>query len=166
MTVSRYVAAIAAVQALLAGPPAAAQTRQAPPASATREADPGVRPTRLIDRAEVRVSRIELQAGAVRAVHAHDDAEYHLWIPIEGTLEITIGSDAPVAASAGQAFFMKRGTRHGFRNVGGTPAAVFEIFIKQTKTAGGLDPLAPLAAALSGLFPSDAALAFPPTPAP
>ena len=31
--------------------------------------DPGVTPIRLIDRAEVRVTRIELQPGAVRSVH-------------------------------------------------------------------------------------------------
>jgi quercetin dioxygenase-like cupin family protein len=101
------------------------------------EADPGVRPTRLIDRAEVRVSRIDMQAGSTRRVHQHDDVEYHLWIPIEGQLQLTIGSAAPVAAAAGQAFFMKRGTAHGFKNVGTTPGAVFEIFIKQASTAAG-----------------------------
>jgi quercetin dioxygenase-like cupin family protein len=117
----------------------------------TAEADPGVRLTRLIDRAEVRVSRIEIQPGAARRVHTHDDVEYHLWIPIEGNLQITIGSDAPAAAAPGQAFFMKRGTSHGFKNVGTTPAAVFEIFIKQTTTAGGLDPFGVLASELAAL---------------
>ena len=33
---------------------------------------------------------------------------------------------------------MKRGTPHGFRNTGTTPAAVFEIFVKKsTTTAAG-----------------------------
>jgi mannose-6-phosphate isomerase-like protein (cupin superfamily) len=68
----------------------------------------------------------------VRAVHVHDDVEYHVWAPVEGSLEITIGSDTPVAATSGQAFFMKRGTRHGFRNTGSTRAAVFEIFVKKS----------------------------------
>jgi quercetin dioxygenase-like cupin family protein len=143
MMMSGRVAAIAALLAVLASLPAPAQAPQAPQPSAAIEADPGVRLTRLIDRAEVRVSRIELQAGATRRAHAHDDVEYHLWIPIEGNLEITIGSDRPVAASAGQAFFMTRGTRHGFQNVGGEPAALFEIFIKQTKTAAGHHPVGP-----------------------
>ena len=83
---------------------------------AAGEADPGVRPTRMIDRAEVRVSRVEIQAGATRRVHAHDDVVYHLWVPLEGTLQITIGSAAPVTATSGQAFFMTRGTQHGFNN--------------------------------------------------
>ncbi|MGC4082113.1 MAG: cupin domain-containing protein [Vicinamibacterales bacterium] len=98
-----------------------------------------MRPVRLIDRDEIRVSRVELQPGAVRAVHAHDDVEYHVWAPVSGTLEITIGSDAPKAAAPGQAFFMKKGTRHGFRNVGSTPAAVFEIFVKKTTTTASAD---------------------------
>jgi quercetin dioxygenase-like cupin family protein len=120
------------------------------------EADPGVRPTRLIDRAEVRVSRVEIQSGATRRVHTHDDVEYHLWIPIEGTLELTLRNDPPIAAKPGEAYFMTRGTPHGFRNVGATPAAVFEIFIKQTATKAGVDVARALAfelAALSGSRP-------------
>jgi quercetin dioxygenase-like cupin family protein len=129
----RRIAALAAVFTLVLCHTAFAQAPAVP--QVTAEADPGVRLTRLIDRAEVRLSRIELQPGAVRRVHAHDDVVYHLWVPIAGSLEITIGTDAPKAASSGQAFFMTRGTSHGFRNVGTTPAALFEIFIKQTTTA-------------------------------
>ena len=43
--------------------------------------------------------------------------------------------EAPVVGQAGQAFFMTRGTPHGFKNVGQTTAAVFEIFVKQSKGA-------------------------------
>jgi quercetin dioxygenase-like cupin family protein len=134
-----HIAAIA-VFTLFAFRPTVAQSPAKPPVTA--EADPGVRLTRLIDRDEVRLSRIELQPGAVRRVHAHDDVAYHLWVPIAGSLEITIGADAPVAAANGQAFFMTRGTSHGFRNIGATPAALFEIFIKQTSTAAGLESAA------------------------
>lgn len=117
------------------------------------EADPGVRPTRLIDRDEIRVSRIELQPGATRSVHAHDDVEYHVWTPVEGTFEFTMGADAPVTAKPGQAFFMKRGTRHGFRNIGNAPGAVFEIFVKKTTMAASTDPAA-LADILAALRPN------------
>lgn len=109
-----------------------AGARAQQPATQPGEADPGVRPFRLIDRDEIRVSRVELQPGAVRKVHAHDDVEYHVWAPVAGVLEITIGGDAPKAAGAGQAFFMRKGTPHGFRNTGATPAAVFEIFVKKS----------------------------------
>lgn len=144
------IAVLAAVLTLAASP-AIAQAPAAP--QVTAEADPGVRLTRLIDRAEVRLSRIELQAGAVRRAHAHDDVVYHLWVPIAGSLEITIGTDAPVTASSGQAFFMKRGTSHGFRNVGTTPAALFEIFIKQTTTAAGPESLETVRALLAAFAP-------------
>lgn len=107
---------------------------QAPRQPTPGEADPGVRPTRLIDRDEIRVSRIDLAPGAVRAVHAHDEVEYHVWTPVDGTFEITIGSDAPLPAKPGQAFFMKKGTRHGFRNTGTTAGSVFEIFVKKSTT--------------------------------
>jgi quercetin dioxygenase-like cupin family protein len=127
----RSLLALVILTAIAGVRPAAAQTQ------AAGEADPGVRPTRLIDRAEIRVSRVEIQAGATRRVHTHDDVEYHLWIPLEGNLQITIGADAPVTAKAGQAFFMKRGTPHGFKNVGTTPGAAMEIFVKQTTAAGG-----------------------------
>ena len=87
----------------------------------------------------------------MRRVHAHNDVEYHLWIPIEGSLQITIGADTPTAAAPGQAFFLKRGTSHGFKNVGATKAAVFEIFIKQTTTAGGPASIDVLASALAAI---------------
>lgn len=121
------------------------------------EADPGVRPFRLIDRDEIRVSRVELQPGAVRSVHVHDDVEYHVWAPVVGTLEITVGNDAPVAAGPGQAFFMKKGTKHGFRNTGTTPAAVFEIFVKRSTTSASLIDERDVADVL-------AALSLPPSP--
>ena len=70
---------------------------------------------------------------------------------LEGTLEIMIGSEAPVAAKSGQAFFLKRGTQHGFKNIGTTPGAAIEIFVKQTTTAGGSDPVAVLAMELAAL---------------
>jgi quercetin dioxygenase-like cupin family protein len=118
-------------------------------AASQPEADPGVRPTRLIDRAEIRVSRIELAGGAVRAVHAHDDVEYHVWVPLEGRLEITIAGDAPLAAAPGQAVFMTRGTQHGFRNLESGPAAVMEIFVKQSSVTASREAAEELALVLA-----------------
>jgi quercetin dioxygenase-like cupin family protein len=135
--------AAAAALALLAPAGVTAQATSQP------EADPGVRPTRLIDRAEIRVSRIDLQGGAVRAVHAHDDVEYHVWVPLEGRLEITIVPDRPVVATVGQAFFMTRGTQHGFRNLDSTPAAVMEIFVKQSSVSASREAAEELARVLA-----------------
>jgi mannose-6-phosphate isomerase-like protein (cupin superfamily) len=92
--------------------------------------NPGVKPTRLMDRSDVRVTRVELQVGAVRSVHVHNDVRYHLFIPVSGQLELTIGSAKPVDAVSGQAYYMEKGTPHGFRNVGSAPAMVMEVFVK------------------------------------
>ena len=93
--------------------------------------DPGVTFTRLIDRAEIRVSRVVLQPGATRRLHSHDDVQYHVWVPLEGSLELSVGTDAPVPAVPGDAFFFAQGTMHGFTNVGTTDAAVMEVFVKE-----------------------------------
>ena len=107
---------------------------QAPPAGGP---DPGVAPVRQIDREEVRVTRVELAAHAVRAVHTHDDVSFHLFIPITGRLELTAGSNKPVEVDPGQAFFMKKSTPHGFRNLGDSPAMVMEVFVKPDAASGG-----------------------------
>jgi quercetin dioxygenase-like cupin family protein len=124
-----------------------ASRAQAP--AAANNANPGVNPVRLMDRAEVRVSRVEIQPGAVRSVHTHDDVRFHLWIPISGKLEITIGSAKPVEAAAGQAFFLQKGTPHGFKNVGSTQAAVMEVFVKDGASAAEVHALGVALAALA-----------------
>jgi quercetin dioxygenase-like cupin family protein len=92
--------------------------------------NPGVNPIRQMDRPEVRVTRVELAPGAIRSVHQHDDVRFHLFIPISGKIELTIGSAKPVEAVPGQAYFMEKGTPHGFRNLGSSPAAIMEVFVK------------------------------------
>ena len=103
--------------------------------TAQQRADPGVTFTRLIDREEIRISRVVLEPGATRQPHSHNDVHYHAWVPLEGSFELSLGTDAPVPASAGDAFFLERGTMHGFRNVGTTDAAVMEVFVLVTDGA-------------------------------
>jgi quercetin dioxygenase-like cupin family protein len=125
---------LTAALALLYCLPANSQTKAPNP-------DPGVTPIRLIDRAEVRVTRVELQPGAVRSVHTHDDVKFHLWIPVSGQLEIAIGSAKPEPAEPGRAVFMEKGTRHGFRNTGSSMAVVMEVFIKESSAVAERDAL-------------------------
>ena len=118
------------------------------PATA-KNANPGVNPIRLMDRSEVRVTRVEIQPGAVRSVHTHDDVRFHLWIPISGKLELTTGSAKPVEATSGQAFFFQKGTPHGFKNVGNTSAAIIEVFVKDGASAAEVKALGVALAALA-----------------
>ncbi len=113
---------------------------------AVNSPNPGVTPVRQINRAEFRVTRVELQAGAVRSVHTHDDVRFHLFIPVSGKLELTIGSAKPVEAAVGQAYFLEKGTPHGFRNTGSSPAMVMEVFVKDGAAAAQQGPGGPLAA--------------------
>jgi quercetin dioxygenase-like cupin family protein len=118
--------------------------------SQTPGPDTGVTPFRQIDRSEVRVTRVELQAGAVRSVHTHNDVRFHLFLPVSGKFELTIGSSKPVDATPGQAYFMERGTPHGFRNVGSSAGIVMEVFVKDGSLAAKGDALG-LALALVGV---------------
>jgi quercetin dioxygenase-like cupin family protein len=128
---------------------------QAPAASSApaRARDPGINPVVLLDRPEVRILRVEIQPGAVRTIHQHDDVRYHLFLPITSGLELTIGSAKPVSAPAGQAFFMEKGTPHGFHNTSASVGMVYEVFVRaDAPTASRSDALA-LALALAGTAP-------------
>jgi quercetin dioxygenase-like cupin family protein len=123
----------AAIVAALPGLQALAQTKDL---IATQ--DPGVARAVVMDRAEVRVLRVEIQPGATRRIHQHDDVRFHLFMPLTEGVELTVGSEKPVVASAGQAYFMLKGTPHGFRNTGTSVAKAIEVFVKPDSTAAGL----------------------------
>ncbi len=91
--------------------------------------DAGVSPTLLMDRDDIRIFRVVLQPGAVRSVHSHDDVAYHVWVPLEGSLELAVEGEPPVPAAPGDSHYLEPATRHGFRNLGTTPAEVMEIFV-------------------------------------
>jgi len=103
---------------------ASAQTPEAVPTQ-----DPGVARAVLMDRAEVRILRVEIQPGAVRRVHTHDDVRFHLFLPLSGAIELTIASK-PVKATVGQAYYLEKGTPHGFKNTGASQAMALEVFVR------------------------------------
>lgn len=101
--------------------------------------DPGVTPVRMMDRAEVRVTRVEIEGGAVRSTHTHDDVAFHLFIPVSGKFELTIASKKPVIVNPGEVVYIEKSTPHGFRNLASTKGIIMEVFVKPegTKAAGG-----------------------------
>jgi len=123
--------------AILAACGAAALAQTPTPAPKART---GYAPVTLMNRDDVRILRVEIEVGGVRAVHKHDDVKYHLFIPVTGSIELTVGPDAPVKAPPGQAFYIPKGTMHGFRNTGTTPAAVIEVFAKEAPAAARTKP--------------------------
>src|SRR5437773_1824361 len=55
--------------------------------------NPGVSPQTIMDTAEVRVTRVQLEAGAVRPSHAHNEGPFHIFIPITSPVEIFFGPE-------------------------------------------------------------------------
>jgi quercetin dioxygenase-like cupin family protein len=105
------------------------------PAATKKGLEKGVTPVRLLDRAEVRVLRTELLAGITRGIHTHDDVKFHLFLPLTPGIELTVGSEKPVMTEPGQAYFVMKGTPHGFRNTGTTTAMAYEVFVKEGSPA-------------------------------
>ena len=105
------------------------QATQPAPEPAPRPADPGVMFVVLMDTPEVRILRVVLEPGAVRRVHTHEDVTFHLLMPLNGVVQVTMDKER-VEAKPGQAFYMKKGTPHSFTNTGTTPVTIMETFVK------------------------------------
>jgi quercetin dioxygenase-like cupin family protein len=139
LALATVIGMIASVAALAQGPPAPPQG-QAPaqqPArgggqgvGATGNPDPGVNFLVLVENPQVRVLQVTLQPGAVRRPHVHNDVTFHMMVPVTGTLELTVEKDPVVTAVPGQAYYMLKGTTHGFTNKTAAAVQVIELFVK------------------------------------
>src|SRR5579872_3665711 len=124
---------------------------QIPGPAAVPTQDAGVARAVLLDKTQVRVLRVEIQAGATRKMHTHDDVRFHLFLPITGSIEFTKGTEK-TAAVPGQVFYMDKGTLHGFRNTGTSVAMAYEVFIRDAwPTAGNQDTSDALALAFASM---------------
>jgi len=122
---------------------------QIPGPAAVPTQDAGVARAVLLDKPQVRVLRVEIQAGATRKMHTHDDVRFHLFLPITGSIEFTKGTEK-TAAVPGQVFYMDKGTLHGFHNTGTSVAMAFEVFIRDgAPTAANMNETDALALALA-----------------
>jgi quercetin dioxygenase-like cupin family protein len=95
----------------------------------TREADPGVFTTPVLDRAEMRASRLEVRPEGTRRVHQHDDVQFHLFIPVSGSIRLTRNGEA-IDVVVGQVYFLDKGRLHTFTNAGTSNATAVEVFVK------------------------------------
>ena len=130
----------------LCGAPALAQQR-----GQGRGGIAGVNPSTIMDTPEVRVTRVQIDAGATRPSHLHNEGSFHMFIPITGPVQVFFGPDGKEemeTVAPGQVHFFKSNTPHGFKNPGSTPVTFIEIFVKNTGRASS-DPLESLALALN-----------------
>jgi mannose-6-phosphate isomerase-like protein (cupin superfamily) len=133
----RYASGMAVIAGLLCLPaPAQTPANSKDADKEAARAAQGYAPVRLWQRPDVRAIRVELKPMANRAIRQHDDVKFHLFI------------DKPVDAPVGQAFYIKGGTPHGFRNLGSTPGSEIEIFVMKGASAASLDALGALVTGL------------------
>ena len=96
----------------------------------TGNPDPGVNFLNVVENPHVRVLQVTLQPGAVRRPHVHNDVTFHMLVPINGSLELTVDKDPVITTVPGQAYYMLKGQTHSFTNKSAAAVQVIELFIK------------------------------------
>lgn len=95
--------------------------------------DPGMTTMVVLDQPEFRVLRDYAEPGAVRRMHSHDDATWHVFTLVTGQLLLTIEGESPVEVTQGQVLNLKGGAKHTFKNTGTVTATIVEVFGKAAK---------------------------------
>src|SRR5437588_11921208 len=115
--------------------------------------NPGVGPTTIMDTPDVRVARVQLDAGAVRPSHVHNEGPFHMLVSVTGPVQVFFGPEGKEemeTVAPGQVHFFKSNTPHGFKNPGTTAVTFIEIFARNTGRAN-VDSRHALAAALEAI---------------
>jgi quercetin dioxygenase-like cupin family protein len=97
--------------------------------------DPGISSMVVMDRDDFRVLRDWAEPGAVRRMHQHADATYHVVTLVTGQLVLTIEGQPPVDVKQGDVVELKGGVMHTFKNTGTVTATIVEVFGKARKPA-------------------------------
>ncbi len=95
--------------------------------------DPGISSMVVMDRTDFRVLRDWAEPGAVRRMHTHADATYHVFTLLTGQLTLTVEGQEPVDVKAGEVLDLKGGAMHMFKNTGTVTATIVEVFGKAPK---------------------------------
>ena len=95
--------------------------------------DPGISSMVVLDQPEFRVLRDYAEPGAVRRMHSHDDATWHVFTLVTGTLLLTVEGENAVEVTQGQVLNLKGGVKHTFKNTGTMAATIVEVFGKAPK---------------------------------
>jgi mannose-6-phosphate isomerase-like protein (cupin superfamily) len=134
---SRYLS-LAAVIAALGFAPAMAMAQER-----GQGRIPGVSPTTIMDTANVRVARVQLEAGALRPSHVHNEGPFHMVVPVTGPVVIFFGPEGKEemeTVAPGQVHYFKSNTPHRFKNPGSAPVTLIEIFVKNAGRASNISP--------------------------
>ena len=88
----------------------------------------GISNAALLNQSGARVLRVDVAPNGVRNVHTHDNVDFHLFVPVSGTVRLEVDGK-PMELGPWQAQYIKGGTKHGFANTGSTTATVMEVFV-------------------------------------
>ena len=124
---------------------------QAPPQAPPQAPRQPVMVTTIVQRPEMRVIRVSIQPNATRTLHAHADSQFHLFMPLDGTIDVTIDGEPTEHLGPWQAHVFKGGTMHAFTNPSAGPVQWLEVFVLKTAAAAGLDADQALSLAVASL---------------
>ena len=79
---------------------------------------------------EVRILRVVVEPGGTRVIHAHDNVDFHIFVPISGPMTFDREGADSVALLPWEPVYLDAGTRHGFRNTGSSAVDIIEIFVQ------------------------------------
>jgi len=88
----------------------------------------GISNVALLNESGARVLRVDVAANGVRNVHTHDNVDFHLFVPVSGTVRLEVDGKQ-MELGPWQARYIKGGAKHGFANTGSTTATVMEVFV-------------------------------------
>ena len=117
------------------------------------QGDPGISSMAVIDQPQVRVLRDYAEPKAVRRMHNHADATYHVFVLVTGQLQLTVQGEPMVEVRQGEALSLKGGAMHTFTNTGTVAATIVEVFGKGAAAPGDLAAWRGLAEALASTAP-------------
>ena len=132
-SISRMMKTLLVAGILLLGSNAFGQAIGGPEKGRPVTGDPGISSMVVMDRPDFRVLRDWAEPNAVRRMHNHADATYHVFTLLTGQLVLTIEGQAPVDVKPGDVVELKGGVMHTFKNTGTVTATIVEVFGKAPK---------------------------------
>jgi mannose-6-phosphate isomerase-like protein (cupin superfamily) len=142
-------AAIAASTLCLVAAPAGAQAVAGPEKARPVAGDPGISSLVVTEQAQFRVLRDYAEPGAVRRMHNHADATFHVFVLVTGQLQLTVQGEPMVEVRPGEVLTLKGGAMHTFVNTGKVAATIVEVFGKGPAAAADVAAWKALAEALA-----------------
>ena len=117
------------------------------------QGDPGISSLVVIEQPQFRVLRDYAEPKAVRRMHNHADATYHVFVLVTGQLQLTVQGEPMVEVAQGEALSLKGGAMHTFVNTGKVAATIVEVFGKGPAAAADVAAGEALARALASAPP-------------